>query len=274
MDDIASHPSAPPPLLGGDDPAPVSVHNGNGKARAVIVCDHGSNAVPRALHGLGLTERELHLHIAWDIGAASVTRLLADALDAPAVLANYSRLVIDCNRRPGHPESIARVSDHVAIPGNEAADEAEAARRADAIFWPYHRKIGAGLAGFAMRGEIPAIISIHSFTAVLGGETRPWQIGVLWEDDDRMAVPLVAALRRDGSLTVGENQPYSGKARYGYSIEVHATECGLPNVLVELREDMVASAEGQARTAALLADALRPVLADPALYARWGGGRQ
>jgi predicted N-formylglutamate amidohydrolase len=269
MDNIAS-PDAPP-LLREDEPGPFSVHNGNGAASAVVVCDHGSNAVPASLHGLGLTERELHLHIAWDIGARNVACMLADALDAPAVLANYSRLVIDCNRRLGHPDSIAKMSDHVEIPGNRDVDAAEAARRADAIFWPYHRKIGSGLAGFAMRGVKPAIISIHSFTAVLAGQRRPWQIGVLWDQDDRMAAPMVDALRRDTSLVVGENEPYSGRARYGYSVEVHATECGLPNVLVELREDTVADEDCQRRMAALLTDCLRPILADPALYARWEG---
>jgi predicted N-formylglutamate amidohydrolase len=258
------------PLIGADDPAPVSVHNGNGRASVLVLCDHGSNAVPKALRGLGLTERELHLHIAWDVGAAAVTKRLADALDAPAVLANYSRLVVDCNRQLDHPTSIASESDGVRIPANIAVTEAEARRRAEAIFWPYHRKIGAGLAGFAVRGVLPAIVSVHSFTATLGGRKRPWQVGVLWDHDDRIAAPLIAALR-DAGLEVGDNHPYSGRMRFGYSIEVHATECGLPNVLVELREDMVADEDGQARMAAALADALRPVLADPALYARWEG---
>jgi predicted N-formylglutamate amidohydrolase len=261
-------PRASAALLGPDDPPPVSVHNGNGAAPALLVCDHGSNAVPASLHGLGLTERELGLHIAWDIGAASVTRLLAEALDAPAVLANYSRLVIDCNRRPGHPTSIATESDGIVVPGNADLSAEEVRRRADAIFWPYHRKIGAGLAGFALRDALPAIVSLHSFTATLGGVRRPWQIGVLWDEDDRIARPLIAALRERG-LEVGDNQPYSGRMRFGYSVEVHATECGLPNVLVELREDLVFDEDGQRRTAALLADALRPILGDPALYARW-----
>lgn len=257
-----------PPLLGPDDPAPVSIVNGTGAAPVLLVCDHGSNAVPAALRGLGLTERELGLHIAWDIGAAPVTRLLAEALDAPAVLANYSRLVIDCNRRPGHPTSIAVESDGVVVPGNADLTEAEARRRAEAIFWPYHRKIGSGLAGFALRGVLPAIVSLHSFTTTLGGAGRPWQIGVLWDEDDRIARPLIAALR-DRGLAVGDNQPYSGRMRFGYSVEVHAAECGLPNVLIELREDLVFDGDGQRRAAALLADALRPILAEPALYARW-----
>jgi predicted N-formylglutamate amidohydrolase len=255
-----------PPLLGAGDPPAVSVVNGGGAANALLLCDHASNAVPTCLNGLGLLARDLGRHIAWDIGAAEVTRHLAERLDAPAVLSGYSRLVIDCNRRPGHAASIAAESDGVAIPGNQGLTPAEAAHRSDACFWPYHRRIGAGIAGFALRGVKPAILSVHCFTPVLAGVRRPWQIGVLWDRDPRIAGPLLEALRRRGDLEVGDNRPYSGRARFGYSIEVHATETGLPNVLIEIREDMVADADGQRRVADLMADALAPVLDDPALY--------
>ncbi|MHA1107980.1 MAG: N-formylglutamate amidohydrolase [Alphaproteobacteria bacterium] len=253
-------------LLGPDDPAPFSVENPNGAAAILLVCDHASNAVPAALHGLGLTERELHLHIAHDKGASMVTRLLAQSLDAPAVLSGYSRLVIDCNRRPGHPSSILQVSDGIEISGNIDVGPAEAARRAEAFFWPYHRKIGTGIAGFALSGIKPAIISLHSFTPTMAGAPRPWEVGVLWDHDARMAGPLIEALSARGDLSVGDNLPYSGRQRFGYSVEVHATETGLPNVLIEMREDLVADDDGAGRMAAILTDALRPILADPQLY--------
>jgi len=254
------------PLLGPDDPAPVSVVNPNGSAPLLLICDHASNAVPAALHGLGLIERDLHRHIAWDIGAAEVTRLLAETLDAPAVLAGYSRLVIDPNRHLDHPDSIVGESDGTVIPGNADVSPEEVRARTDACFWPYHRRIGSGLAGFAMRGQRPAVIGIHSYTPVLGGIVRPWHIGVLWGEDGRIAMPLIAALSADESLVVGDNQPYSGRLHYGYSIEVHAGETGLPHVLVEMREDLVATAEDQQRTASILVAALAPILADSELY--------
>ncbi len=254
------------PLLGSDDPAPFTIENPNGAASVLLVCDHASNAVPASLHGLGLTERELNLHIAHDKGAAVVTRRLAETLDAPAVLAGYSRLVVDCNRRPEHPSSIPNISDGVEITGNRDIDSFEAARRADACFWPYHRKIGAGIAGFALRGAKPAIISMHSFTPTLAGTPRPWEIGILWDHDARIAGPLIEALSVQGSLNVGDNLPYSGRQRFGYSIEVHATETGLPNVLIEMREDLVADDAAADRMAIIITKALTPILADPGLY--------
>jgi len=254
------------PLLGPDDPAPVSVVNPNGSAPLLLICDHASNAVPAALRGLGLVERDLHRHIAWDIGAAEVTRLLAAALDAPAVLAGYSRLVIDTNRRLDHPESIVKESDGTLVPGNAELSPEDIRARTDACFWPYHRRIGSGLAGFALRGKRPAVIAIHSYTPVLGGVARPWHIGVLWGEDGRIATPLIAALGAEKSLVVGDNEPYSGRLHYGYSMEVHAGETGLPHVLVEMREDLVATAEDQQRTASILVAALAPILADSELY--------
>ncbi len=254
------------PLLGPDDPAPFSIENPNGAASVLLVCDHASNAVPASLHGLGLTERELRLHIAHDIGAAAVTRRLAHLLDAPAVLAGYSRLVIDCNRRLGHPSSIVSLSDGIHIPGNRDVDQDEAARRADACFWPYHRKIGAGIAGFAARGIMPAIISVHSFTPVMADTVRPWELGILWDHDARISAPLIAALSARGDVTVGNNLPYSGRQRFGYSIEVRATETGLPNVLIELRENVVSDHDGAGRIAQIVADGVAPILADAGLY--------
>lgn len=259
------------PLLGPDDPPPVTVVNPMGSGPVLLICDHASNAVPRSLQGLGLTERDLQRHIAYDIGSAEITRMLAEALDAPAVLAGYSRLVIDCNRDPGHPDSIMRESDGVTVPGNANVSPAEARERAAACFWPYHRRIGSGIAAFAQRGIGPAVVAIHGFTPVLAGAARPWHIGVLWGEDGRIAVPLIEALRRRTDMRIGDNQPYSGRLHYGYSISVHAGETGLPNVLLELREDVVASEDDRKRTAALLADVLRPILLDPEL-SRQGEG--
>ena len=150
-------------------------------------------------------------------------------------------------------------------------DGLEAAERAEQVFWPYHRKIGADIAGFAARGIRPVIISIHTFAAVLGGTPRPWQMGIFWDQDGRLALPLIKALQGRGDLMVGDNEPYSGHQMFGYSINVHASETGLPNVLVEIREDVACGDPGPAGTADILAEALRPLRADPDLY-RAGSG--
>lgn len=248
------------PLLGPDDPAPVSIVNPEGSADLILICDHASNAVPASLQGLGLMERDLHRHIALDIGAAEVTRLMADRLDAPGVLAGYSRLVIDTNRELDHHESINRESDGTLIPANQDVTPQEARRRAEACFWPFHRKIGAGISGFAVRGVRPAIIAIHGFTPVFGGVERPWHLGVLWNEDGSIAIPLIEALRTHGDLVIGDNQPYSGRQQYGYSIDTHAGETGLSNVLIELREDFAATPEAQEKSADILVEALIPIL--------------
>ena len=252
------------------DPAPVSLCHAEGRATVLITCDHASNAVPASLAGLGLGPGELGRHIGWDIGAGAVARLLAARLDAPAILAGFSRLVIDCNRDPDDPTSIPEASDGVAVPGNRGlAPDARAERRA-AIFAPYHAAIGDWLEPRLARGTVPAVLSIHSFTPVMGGKARPWHVGVLWDRDPRIPVPLLAALRADESLVVGDNEPYSAREPAGYTVRHHAVARGLPHVAVELRQDLVADDAGAAHWAAILDAALAPILADRAIYHRLG----
>jgi predicted N-formylglutamate amidohydrolase len=256
-------------LLAGDPP-PVQHWNGSGKAALLLACDHASNVVPRALGSLGLSAAELLRHIAWDIGAAAVTRLLAGRLDAPAILAGFSRLVIDCNRDPADPSSIPETSDGVAIPGNRGlAADARAARRA-AIFAPYHEAIERWIAARLAEGAVPALIAIHSFTPVMSGKARPWHVGILWDGDPRIPRPLLEALRADSALVVGDNEPYSAREPQGYTVRHHAALRGLPHVAIELRQDLIADDDGAARWAEILARALRPILAEPQLY-RVGG---
>ncbi|MBM3557923.1 MAG: N-formylglutamate amidohydrolase [Alphaproteobacteria bacterium] len=229
-------------LLGPGDPSPVEVINPGGRTPLLVICDHGGNAVPRRLGNLGLDQAALDQHIGWDIGAAAVARRLAAALDGPAVISRYSRLVIDCNRLPGHATSIAPVSDGVAVPGNRnlAPDEEEQRRRE--IFVPYHDAIARILDG----GRITALVSIHSFTPVMADFVRPWQVGILWDDDPRLARPLLEAFRREGDLTVGDNQPYSAQGREGFSLHHHAADRDIPGALVEIRQDLITGGEGQA----------------------------
>ncbi len=248
-------------LLAEADPAVVEWCHALGRAPALLTCDHASRLVPPALANLGLEAQFLARHIGWDIGAAAVTRRLAPLLDAPAILAGYSRLVIDCNRDPGDASSIATTSDGVAIPGNAGLSEAARRARREAIFEPYHAAIERWIASAAASGVAPAVISIHSFTPEMKGVARPWHVGVLWDEDGRIALPLLAALRAEPGLVVGDNQPYSAREPVGYTQRHHAHARGLPHVAIELRQDLVAETPGAVEWAERLARALQPILA-------------
>lgn len=252
-------------LLTADDPLPVTVLNPGGRSPLLLVCDHASHAVPAALGDLGLPAVERLRHIGWDIGAALVTAHLAERFDAAAVLSGFSRLVIDCNRAPGDVSSIPGVSDGTVIPGNQALDEDDINARLDACFWPYHQIIAARIAQARHDGIVPVVVAIHSFTPCLSctGGPRPWQLGVLWNHDPRLAVPLIARLREAGHC-VGDNEPYSGRDT-SYTVETHAAAAGLPHVLIELRQDLLADPAGCAHWAQVFGEALAPLLARPEL---------
>ena len=258
-----------PPGESPPDPPPFEVVNADGAAPFVFLCDHANNRTPRALDGLGLSPEELGRHIAWDIGAAALTRRLAAHFDAPAVLAGCSRLVIDCNRSLDDEQSILAVSDGTTVPGNQGLTEREAAARAEAWFRPYHRACAAVLHRAEARGGGSApVVMVHSFTPRLNGTSRPWHAGILWHEDGRMALPLLRALRARGDLLVGDNEPYSGASPRGYTMPTHAARHGRANALIEVRQDLVADEPGIERWSAILIEALTEVFADPALYAR------
>ena len=266
MSDRAAKASHAGSLLTPADPPVVEIWNGEGKAPVLATCDHASNKVPRSLGRLGLSNEELRRHIGWDIGAAGVTRLLVRRLGAPAILAGYSRLVVDCNRDPADTTSMPAVSDGVAVPGNAALTETARRQRLDALFRPYHQAIEDALDRFAKRAVHPAVLSIHSFTPTMNGIARPWHIGILWDRDPRIPVPLLAALRREPRLVVGDNEPYSAREPAGYTVRTHAVRRGLPHVAVEIRQDLITDGAGEREWAERLAAALTPILEDPALY--------
>lgn len=248
------------------DPPAVEVVNPDGRTPLLLVCDHASKAVPQRLNNLGLRPEELSQHIGWDPGAAEVTRRLANRLDAPAVLSGYSRLVIDCNRSPGDPGSIAPQSDGILIPGNQGLNDAEADWRLETFFWPYHHGITNTLAHLWRHGLAPAFVSIHSFTPQLnGGPPRPWHVGILWNRDPRLALPVLEHLRSHPELCVGNNVPYSGR-EVGYTMETHAGSAGLPHVEFEIRQDLLIDAAGWERWARLIGEVLMAVLADPKVH--------
>jgi predicted N-formylglutamate amidohydrolase len=252
---------APDALVGPNDPPAFELFNPEGAAPILFVCDHAGRAIPAALGRLGLDETALARHIAWDIGVAELTRALARRCDAPAALSTYSRLVIDCNRRLEHPTSIPAVSDEVAVPANQALTPAARQARVEACFFPYHRAIESLLDRFARRGVAPVFLSMHSFTPVFQGFERPWHVGVLWDKDPRLPVPLMAALREEPGLVVGDNEPYTGRNKHGYSIPTHAEGRGLAHALLEIRQDLIDTRHGVAAWADRLERALRRALA-------------
>jgi len=270
----ASLPAAPAAIPAGsvaasDDWPVVELVNPAGPAPLLLLCDHAGRRIPSWLGDLGLPARELERHIAFDIGAVDVTRRLARLLDAPAVLAHVSRLVVDPNRLPGDPAAIPALSDGTLIPDNQELSPDEIRRRFAYAFVPYHRAVARQIAGLRRRHGIPAIISIHSFTPQLGGVERAWEIAVLWDQDPRLAAPVLAELRRDPALKVGDNEPYSGRYPVGYTIPFHAVRTGLPHVTFELRQDLIATRAHAEAWALRLAEVLREPLADRKLYRRY-----
>jgi predicted N-formylglutamate amidohydrolase len=211
--------------------------------RLIFVCDHASNALPQGYGTLGLEDGTFATHIAYDIGAAEVARTLAGAFQAPAVLARWSRLLIDLNRGRDDPTLVMQLSDGHIIPGNRDVPPAEISKRLAAFHAPYHAAIEAEIARSHAVGIVPAIVSIHSFTPVWKGKKRPWEIGVLWDRDARLASPLLAGLAR-ARFSVGDNQPYSGELEND-CLYVHGTMNGLPHALIEIRQDLIATKPDQ-----------------------------
>ena len=252
-------------LLADGEPPAFEVLNDRRSRPLLLACDHASNRVPAALHDLGLPESSLQRHIAIDIGAADVTRYLSRMLEATAVLCNYSRLVIDCNRALTDPTSILALSDGEWIPGNHELADVDRQRRYAQIHQPYHQAIDAQLQRLQRPGVWPALISIHSFTPFFDQVHRPWEIGVLWDADPRIAVPLMKNLAARG-VKVGDNEPYSGKHPADYTIDHHAELDRLPHVSIEMRQDLVCSPEDANKWAQCLGEALAEILQDESLY--------
>ncbi len=243
-----------------DEPAFELLTPAARRADILFVCDHASNAVPKAYGTLGLEEGAFVAHIAYDIGAAQVTRALAQAYGAPAVLARWSRLLIDLNRGADDPTLVMKLSDGRIIPGNRNADAAEVEKRIELFHRSYHAAIAEQIAKLRDAGVIPTVISMHSFTPVWKGFRRPWEVGVLWDKDGRLAHPLMAALKRAGFI-VGDNEPYRGELE-GDCMYVHGSLNGLPHVLIEIRQDLIA----ELGAAEAFAARLKPII-DEALKA-------
>ncbi len=253
-------------LIGPGDPPPFTVFNADGRARVLFVSDHSGRAFPERLAQLGLADWVLEQHVAWDIGSGDVARCLAERFDAPLVAASYSRLVIDTNRHPDDPTLCTPLSEGIAIPGNMDLSSADRAARRAALFDPYHDAIEGQLDAIRACDVVPAIIAIHSCTPVFDRVVRPWHIGVLWDKDPRIAVPLLERLDAAEGVCVGDNEPYSGRDPHDYTMDHHGEAARIPHVSIELRQDLIDTPEGAREWAGILGDALADILADDALY--------
>lgn len=239
----------------------------------VIVCEHASNHVPGEFSGLGLDPADLQRHIAWDPGAAPVARMLGHALGAVVVESTISRLVADANRPLDAPDLIWELSETTTIPGNVGLSAEERARRVELAWRPFHETLDAVIAERLAAGRETLIATIHSFTPVWKGTPRPWHVGVIHDEDERISAPLLAGLRGEAGIIVGDNEPYAPKDRVYYTVERHARARGLPGVMIEIRNDLIADHGGQADWAARLARHLGAATAARAGAALDGGRR-
>lgn len=242
--------------LGPEEPVPFRVLNPQATLPILLICDHASRRFPASLGTLGIDPAARLCHLAWDIGAGPLTETLAESLGATAVLQQYSRLIVDCNRQLLDPGAYLEFGDGVVISGNRNLSDAEKKARADEIYWPYHAAVSAEVERLQAVGQPPLFISLHSFTPVLNGKSRHWEMGILWDKDERIAEPMIQQLREAG-YDVGDNEPYSGKAPQDFTIDHHAEAVGIPHVGVEIRQDLIDDEEGVAEISAVMHEIIK-----------------
>jgi predicted N-formylglutamate amidohydrolase len=234
----------------------VVVENPEGSGSFVILCDHASNRIPAEFASFGFAEALLGTHIAWDPGALGVARHLSAKLDAPLIWTDASRLIIDCNRPMDASTLIVVETERGEVAANRNLSEEERARRIARIHAPYHAAIDTCLKRRSDAGRATALVAIHSFTPVFFGKARPWQVGIIFGDDRRLADLVIRELKAAPALTVGVNEPYSPADNVYYTVERHAAPSRLPAVMIEVRNDEIATEAGQRQWAERLAGVL------------------
>lgn len=235
---------------------PADVVNADGSSAFFLVCEHASRTIPHRLGTLGLGPDDLERHIAWDIGAASIARQMSQALDAPLVLQNYSRLVIDCNRPPETAQAMPVVSERTVIPGNENIDDAERASRISSIFQPFHETVSGLLDARAAAGIQSILITLHSFNRTYDGFARPWDVGAQYNRAPEFSKCINQLLGCDEALCIGDNQPYPVNDATHYTIPVHGEQRGIAHTMLEVCNDLLCDRDGQAMWAKRLVDVL------------------
>lgn len=238
-------------LLSPEEPGPFKTLNPLADEPILLVCDHANCRFPKSLGDMGLDPFARRCHLAIDIGAGPLTERLAESLGVTAVVQNYSRLIVDCNRQLMDPGAFLEYGDGILVPGNRNLHQADKDMRASALYWPYHCAINEQVARLRKLGPPPAFISVHSFTPVLNGESRGWQIGVLWDKDERLREIFLEGFRAAGYY-VGDNEPYSGKAPQDFTIDHHAEAIGLPHIGIEIRQDLIDDEAGVSEIAGVM----------------------
>ena len=238
-------------LLAPDEPAPFIILNPDAVVPVLLVCDHASHRFPRSLGTMGLDYLNRHSHVVHDIGAGALVEMLANNLGVTAVLCQYSRLIVDCNRELVDHNAFLEFNDGVDIPANHNLRSNEKEKRASEIYWPYHNAIEGQIGRLKDQGINPVFISVHSFSPVINGEARKWEIGVLWDKDSTTAEFFLSNLGEAGYF-VGDNKPYSGKDPEDFTIDHHAEPSGLPHVGIEIRQDLIHHSDGIKRISGIL----------------------
>ena len=246
-------------ILAPDEPHPLKIFNEDGGSDFVLICEHAGRRIPRSLGDMGLSEVDLQRHIAWDIGAVQVAQALSALLDAPLFTQVYSRLVCDCNRRPDVPDFTPERSEDTVIPANIGLATEDREARAAAIFWPFHDAVTQALDQRAAAGRRTLLVTVHSFTPVYRGQSRPWEIGVLYNRDKAVSPAIIDWLKANTNFNVGVNQPYSVGDDTDYAIPVHGERRGLPCVEFEIRNDLIRTEDKASEWARILAQALQAV---------------
>lgn len=229
-------------LLQEGEESPFVAVNEEGRSPFVLICEHASRTIPRKLGTLGLAEADLTRHIAWDIGAEKVARLLSRLIDAPLLLQRYSRLAYDCNRPPESPDAIPEMSELTAIPGNRKLSAEDRLARARDIYRPFHDGVSAVLDRRAAGGQRSLVVSIHSFTPVYKGKPRSVELGILHDRDTTLSSKLIKSFPNvDARL----NEPYGPKDGVLHTLNLHGFARGLQHAMIEIRNDLVATERGQ-----------------------------
>ncbi|AMM84013.1 N-formylglutamate amidohydrolase [Martelella sp. AD-3] len=249
-----------PGLLSARDGAPVIVERALGQSEVVLVCEHAGRAIPDRLGDMGLSAELLQSHIAWDPGALAVSRLLSAALDATLVHQRFSRLVYDCNRPPEAADAIPEISEIYAVPANRGLGPVAKAERAEALYLPFHERIDELLDARASAGRDAVLVTIHSFTPVFKGKRRDVEIGILHDADKRLADCMLDRAKAIGGYDVRRNEPYAPVDGVTHTLRRHALPRKLPNVMIEIRNDLIADAAGQGAVAGFVAGLLSQCL--------------
>ncbi|MCV6576050.1 MAG: N-formylglutamate amidohydrolase [Cohaesibacter sp.] len=248
-------------LLKPEEPEPVSCINEQAKSNILLICEHASNAFPQKLGQLGLSEDATKSHVAWDPGALGVSHHLSQLLDATLIHQNYSRLVYDCNRPPSATDAMPERSEVFDIPGNKGLSDTDKAARIAAIYQPFEDSLKVFIAKRRDQGRTPILITIHSFTPVYHGKKREVELGILYDQDTRLANALLQASEHQKDLIIRANEPYSPVDGVTHTLQTHALPHELHNVMIEIRNDLIETKAQQKAMAQTLAQLCQTAIA-------------